>query len=147
MKKIALLSLLCFLTHFSFSQHTVEGKWITIDDKTHKPKSIVELKVTNNVLSGKIIKLYPREGRAANPTCKLCTDDRKNQLLVGLQIIRGLKKSDGEWGSGTVVDPENGKIYTCKIWLDEKNANFLNLRGYVGIFYRTQKWVRYTEKK
>jgi len=148
MKKLTLLLFSCFLFQLLFSQqkHTVEGKWVTVDDKTQKPKSIVELKVVDNVLTGKIIKLYPREGRPPNVKCTLCTDDRKNKPIEGLQIIRGLKKYDGEWSDGTVLDPANGKVYSCKIWLDEKNANFLNLRGYIGIFYRTQKWVRYTGK-
>ncbi|MEO9258452.1 MAG: DUF2147 domain-containing protein [Crocinitomicaceae bacterium] len=146
MKKFTLLLISCCIIQFAFSQqkHTVEGKWVTIDDKTQKPKSIVELQVNNNILTGRIIKLYPRAGRPPNVTCTLCTDDRKNQLIEGLQIIRGLKKSDGEWSGGTVVDPASGKVYSCKIWLDPNNANFLNLRGYIGIFYRTQKWVRYT---
>ena len=140
MKQI-LFVLALFASMNSFAQ-TCVGKWITIDDETNKKKSIVELYKVDGKLYGKIIYLFPREGREDNPKCKKCTDDRKDQPLVGLQIVRSLKWDGEEWEGGTIVDPENGKIYTVKMWLEEGNANLLNVRGYVGPIFRTQKWVR-----
>jgi len=140
MKQI-LFVLALFLSMNSFAQ-TCVGKWITIDDETNKKKSIVELYKVDGKLYGKIIYLFPREGREDNPKCKKCTDDRKDQPLVGLQIVRSLKWDGEEWEGGTIVDPENGKVYTVKMWLEEGNANLLNVRGYVGPIFRTQKWVR-----
>lgn len=125
----------------TFAQSAI-GKWNTIDDKTGKKKSIVELYKHEGKLYGKIVHLYPREGREANPVCKECTDDRKNKPLEGLQIVRGLEWNGKEWEKGTIVDPENGKIYKCKLWIDESNPNKLQLRGYVGPFYRTQTWEK-----
>jgi len=124
------------------SAQSCVGKWITIDDETDKKKSIVELYKVDGKLYGKIIYLFPREGREDDPKCKKCTDDRKDQPLVGLQIVRSLKWDGEEWEGGTIVDPEIGKIYTVKMWLVEGNANLLNVRGYIGPLYRTQKWVR-----
>lgn len=118
------------------------GKWVTIDDETNKKKSIVELYKEDGKLYGKITYLFPREGREPDPKCTLCTDDRKDQPLVGLQIVRGLNWNGSVWQNGTIVDPENGKIYTVKMWLESGNANILNVRGYIGPFYRTQKWIR-----
>ena len=140
MKQI-LFVLALFASMNSFAQ-TCVGKWITIDDETNKKKSIVELYKVDGKLYGKIIYLFPREGREDNPKCKKCTDDRKDQPLVGLQIVHSLKWDGEEWEGGTIVDPENGKIYTVKMWLEEGNANLLNVRGYVGPIFRTQKWVR-----
>lgn len=136
---IFIIALFASLT--SFSQSCV-GKWITIDDETNKKKSIVELYKVDGKLYGKIIYLFPREGREDDPKCKKCTDDRKDQPLVGLQIVRSLEWDGEEWEGGTIVDPEIGKIYTVKMWLVEGNANLLNVRGYIGPLYRTQKWVR-----
>jgi uncharacterized protein (DUF2147 family) len=140
MKQIIFIIAL-FASLNSFSQSCI-GKWITIDDETNKKKSIVELYKVDGKLYGKIIYLFPREGREDDPKCKKCTDDRKDQPLVGLQIVRGLKWDGEEWEGGTIVDPEIGKIYTVKMWLVEGNANLLNVRGYIGPLYRTQKWVR-----
>lgn len=124
---------------------TVVGKWTTIDDETKKKKSIVELYKYKDQLYGKITFLYPREGREENPTCTKCTDDRKNKPLIGLQIVRNLTWNGSEWKGGTIVDPENGKSYTTKIWIDADNPNKLNVRGYIGPFYRTQTWIRVEE--
>ncbi|MDR0801188.1 DUF2147 domain-containing protein [Fluviicola sp.] len=124
---------------------TCIGTWVTIDDKTGKKKSKVELYKKDDKLYGKIIYLYPREGREDNPKCEKCTDDRKNQPLVGLQIVRGLKWDGSEWKDGTIVDPENGKVYTCSIWIDRDDYSKLHVRGYVGPFFRTQTWHKSTD--
>lgn len=140
MKYILSLALL-FISVSTFAQSCI-GKWVTIDDETGKKKSIVELYKNDGKLYGKITYLFPREGREPNAKCTKCTDDRKDQPLVGLQIVRGCKWNGSSWESGTIVDPENGKIYTVKMWLEPGNANYLNVRGYIGPFYRTQKWVK-----
>ncbi len=144
MKQILLTLALSFVGAITYAQ-TCVGKWTTIDDETGKKKSIVELYKYKDQLYGKITYLYPREGREPNPVCKKCTDDRKNQPLEGLQIVRNLKWNGEEWAGGTIVDPENGKIYTVKIWLEEGNTDKLNVRGYIGPFFRTQTWIRVKE--
>lgn len=140
------LILACFVALSSVSlmaqKATCVGKWTTIDDKTGKKKSTVELYKHDSKLYGKIIYLYPREGRPDNAVCEKCTDDRKDKLLVGLQIVRGLEWDGEVWHSGTIVDPENGKIYKTKMWIDESAPDKLNVRGYLGPFFRTQTWTR-----
>jgi len=140
MKIILALILICFGLN-SYAQSCI-GTWISIDDKTGKKKSKVELYKKDDILYGKIIYLYPREGREENPKCKKCSGDRKDQPLVGLQIIRGLKWDGGEWEDGTIVDPETGKVYDCTIWVDKDKPNELNVRGYIGPFFRTQTWIK-----
>ena len=54
--------------------------------------------------------------------------------------MNNLEKDDDEWGDGEILDPNNGKIYDCKIWLE--GNDILKVRGYVGFFYRTQTWKR-----
>lgn len=142
MKK--LLALGFFLAGFMITataQSSI-GQWVTIDDKTNKKKSIVELYKEGDKLYGKIIYLFPREGREPNAKCKECTDDRKDQPLVGLQIVRDLEWNGGAWEDGTIVDPENGKIYDLKIWVDKDSPDKLNVRGYIGPFFRTQTWIK-----
>ena len=141
MKKLIVLTLAVMFNVMAFAQSSV-GKWVTIDDKTNKKKSIVELYKDGDKLFGKIIYLYPREGREPNAKCKVCKDDRKDQPLVGLQIVRDLTWNGGAWEGGTIVDPETGKVYTLKMWVDSKNPDKLNVRGYIGPFFRTQTWVK-----
>ena len=139
MKKVNLLIL--FIAFFLVSNAQVTGKWKTIDDETGKAKSIVEIYKKDGKLYGKIIKLInPLE---KNPVCDKCTDYRKNKKIIGMNIITGLEKDGEEWeGDDAILDPNNGKIYDCKIWVDEDNKNKLNVRGYIGFLYRTQYWYR-----
>lgn len=137
-----LLTIIVLLFSLNSMAQSCLGKWVTIDDETNKKKSIVELYKIDGKMYGKITYLFPREGREPNAKCKKCTDDRKDQPLLGLQIVRGLKWNGSAWEDGTIVDPENGKIYTVKMWLEPGNPNYLNVRGYIGPFFRTQKWVR-----
>lgn len=117
----------------------IVGKWKTIDDETGKPKSIVEIFIKNGKAYGKIIELInPDE---PNPICDLCSDDddRKDQKVFGMEIIRGLEQDDNEWEDGTILDPKNGKVYDCKIWVED---GVLQVRGYIAFFFRTQTWQR-----
>ena len=141
MKKLIVLTLAVMFNVMTFAQSSI-GKWVTIDDKTNKKKSIVELYKEGDKMYGKIIYLYPRKGREPNAKCDKCTDDRKGEPLVGLQIVRELTWNGGAWEGGTIVDPETGKIYTLKMWVDSKNPDKLNVRGYIGPFFRTQTWVK-----
>lgn len=136
-----LFSMVCFLSMSVVAQaQTVVGKWRTTDDATGKPKSIVEITNNNGKYTGKVIQLLDPERAKANPKCEKCSDDRKNTPIVGLEIIRDMKADGSEFSGGTILDPENGKIYTSKMWLE--GADVLKVRGYVGFFFRTQTWNR-----
>jgi uncharacterized protein (DUF2147 family) len=71
--------------------------------------------------------------------CDKCPGDRKNKRIVGLEIIRGMKADGDTWAEGTILDPETGNVYDCKMWLENGK---LMVRGYVAFFFRTQVWVR-----
>jgi uncharacterized protein (DUF2147 family) len=122
----------------------ITGNWKTIDDETGKPKSIVNIyKKSDGKLYGKIIKLFREKGEDQDPICDKCTDYRKNKKIIGMVIITGLEKDGDEWyADDAILDPNNGKIYDCKIWLDEDNPDLLQVRGYIGWFFRTQTWER-----
>lgn len=115
----------------------VSGRWTTIDDHTGKPRSVVEITVVNGVLTGRIVDLHDKT--KLEKLCDKCPGDRKNERIVGLEIIRGMKADGSEWTDGTILDPETGKVYDCKLWIENGK---LMVRGYVAFFFRTQTWVR-----
>lgn len=135
MKKILFAFTALLFSTFTFAQ--IEGKWKTIDDETGQAKSIVEItKKSNGQYVGKIIQLFQKPD---NNNCVKCTDDRKNKPLIGLEILRGMKKSGNEFTGGTITDPKSGKTYKCNI---SRDGDKLNVRGYVGLSLigRTQTW-------
>ncbi|MDN5423998.1 MAG: DUF2147 domain-containing protein [Chryseobacterium sp.] len=119
----------------SFAQ--IEGKWKTIDDETKQAKSVVEIyKKSDGKYYGKVSQLLIKP---ADPNCSSCKDDRKGKPILGMEIIRGLKKEGDEFTGGTITDPKLGKTYKCTI---TKSGDKLNVRGYMGVsvFGRTQIW-------
>ena len=118
------------------------GLWRTFDEKSGEPKSEVRISDSGGVLSGKVEKLL-RKGADRQAVCDRCTDDRKGQPLVGLEIIRGAKQAQGKavWEDGKILDPENGSTYSLKL-TPADNGNKLDVRGSIGPFGRTQTWTR-----
>jgi len=143
--KSALFIFTILLTRFGFSQSCL-GQWVTIDDDSGRKKSVVNLYKKDGKMFGEIIYLFPEKGRDDNPKCEKCPGSLKNKPVLGLTIVKNMVWDGSEWDSGTIMDPENGKIYDVKIWIDETNYNKLNVRGYIGPFYRTQTWIRPTKE-
>ena len=129
-----------FAINQCFSQ-SVLGTWKTIDDATGAAKAYVNLYEENGKLYGKITKLL-EEGREG-AICIKCKGELKDQPVVGIKIIDGFEPtSDGEYKGSKLLDPEQGKTYRGKIWLDPDNPNQLKVRGYIAFLYRTQTWHR-----
>lgn len=119
----------------------VAGRWKTVDDKTHKVRSIVEIIETKGMAVGRIIKLFPGPSDDPDPVCDKCDSDdpRFKKKVIGMEIIRNLQRVGDAWENGDILDPENGRVYRSKIWVEGK---VLKVRGYWGPFYRTQTWLR-----
>ena len=135
---------ICFLSIPAFGHsETVCGKWKTYDDTSGDVKSVVHIYQEQGEIFGKIIKLFRGPDEDSDPVCEECTGALKNRKILGMQIIKGLKQQGpNEWSGGTILDPENGKTYDCKLWLEKGK---LKVRGYLLFFYRTQTWERVTE--
>ena len=128
----------------AMAQNTPVGLWKTISDKDGSVTSEVRVVDNGGVVSGRIERTF-RANVKPDAKCDLCKDDRKDQPIIGLEIIRGLSKSPDKdvWEGGTVIDPDNGTIYKLKMTPIEGGKK-LEMRGFVGfsLFGRTQTWVR-----
>lgn len=128
----------------ALAQDTPAGLWKTIDDKTQTERALVRIRDDGGVFSGRIEKLLAADARP-DATCVKCTDDRKDQPIVGLQILRGVKKADADnlWDGGTILDSTDGKVYKVRLQPAEGGKK-LEVRGYVGmpLLGRTQTWIR-----
>jgi uncharacterized protein (DUF2147 family) len=132
-----------FLSSSLFAQkEEITGLWKTIDDETGDPKSVVEITINDGILTGKIVKLFRKPGEDPDPVCDKCDEDdsRKDQKVLGMTIITDMVKDGDEWEDGEILDPKKGKVYDCKLWVENGK---LQVRGYLWFFHRTQEWLRY----
>ena len=128
-----------------WAQNTPAGLWKTIDDETKKEKSLVRVSEAGGVFSGKIEKLLDPDTKP-DAKCDKCTDERKDQPILGLPIIRNVKASGDDatlWDGGEILDPNNGKTYKVRL-KPADGGKKLEVRGYIGapLLGRTQTWTR-----
>lgn len=127
------------------AQATPVGAWKTIDDKTKTERAQIRIQESGGVLTGRIEKLLAADAKL-DGVCDKCSDDRKDKPMIGLEMVRGVKKSasDAElWDGGTILDPEEGKVYKVRLKPIDGGKR-LEVRGYFGapLLGRTQTWVR-----
>src|SRR6185503_10757476 len=116
------------------------GNWNTVDDKTGKVKSEVQIYDQGGKIYGKIVGLpEPNDDKGKPKLCTKCQGADKDKPIVGLVIIKELVADGGRYKGGTILDPEDGKVYRAEIWPEGAE---LKVRGYLGPFYKTQTWTR-----
>jgi uncharacterized protein (DUF2147 family) len=141
-QRAAAALLLAFGVPIAFAQATPAGLWKTIDDETNKEKSLVRIAEAGGAYTGKVEK-----GLDPNPKdtlCTKCSDERKDQPIVGMTIIKNIKASGDDkeiFEGGEILDPNNGKTYKLRLRLLDGGKK-LEVRGYIGPFFRNQQWIR-----
>jgi uncharacterized protein (DUF2147 family) len=141
-KKIISLFCAVMLTMTAFSQvDKIVGNWKTIDDADGSTKSIVHIfKSTNDKYYGKVEKLFKNPDKK----CIECEGINKGKPILGITVINGMVEKEGSLTGGTILDPNNGKVYRCNISLDSKTGK-LSVRGSLdkmGLIGRSQTWIR-----
>ncbi len=115
------------------------GKWKTVDEKNGKVTSEVEIYEQSGKLFGKIVALpEPNDKQGKQKVCIACTGTDKDKPILGLVILRDFSLT-GDRYKGTIMDPNDGKVYMAEIWVEDGK---LMLRGYVGFFYKSRTWLK-----
>ncbi|MFM8343964.1 MAG: DUF2147 domain-containing protein [Betaproteobacteria bacterium] len=143
MLTVALSGLAAALPGMAAAQQTPVGLWKSIDDETKTEKSLVRITEAGGTLTGKIEKLMDPTKQDAK--CDKCSDARKDQPVLGMTIITGVRAGSGNtlWEGGEILDPNNGKAYKVRIKPIDGGKK-LEVRGYIGapMLGRTQTWIR-----
>ena len=115
------------------------GHWQGVNSDG-SPGGHVDTYLVEGKLFGRVTEVRP--GRTPQDVCDKCSGEYKNQLILGMLLMRNFHAEGDDWVDGTVVDPENGKEYKGKIWA--VGTDKLKMRGYIGISLlgRTESWVR-----
>jgi len=143
MKLFALLFFIPFLIH-SEEASKIIGKWRTIDDKTGKESSVVEIKAEGENIVGFVNQIFNAPDSGKGKLCDKCKGELHNKHTLGMKIIRNMHSTSGEWfEGGFILDPKNGTEYRCKIRL-HSNGKELEVRGFIGLALigRSQIWKR-----
>lgn len=143
MLRLCLIPAMFFISLPCLAQASPVGLWQSIDDATGKPRAEIRISEASGVLTGRIERSLLPASAGAVLLCTLCDDDRKNKPLIGMEIIRQMKAGGDSqtWEGGEILDPDKGKVFKLRLQLQE-NGNKMQVRGYIGPFFRNQTWVR-----
>ncbi len=117
------------------------GDWRTFDDHTGHERSLVRISEENGALVAHLLSTTdPADGTRI---CDKCDGDRRDQPVIGLEFMRGMRADGDKWDGGRLLDPETGSVYRGEMHLED-NGRKLVLRGYIGMpmFGRSQTWLR-----
>ena len=125
----------------AFAQDVI-GKW-KLEDGT----AIVEVYKSGDSFNGKIVWLQKPTEADGTPAKDKNNPDKnlQSRQLIGLNMLSGLKKADGEYSGGKIYDPGNGKTYNCSMKVE---GDVLKVRGSLdkkGLLGRTMDWFRVKE--
>jgi uncharacterized protein (DUF2147 family) len=122
---------------------TPVGLWQTIGDRTGQPDGLVRIVEVDGEYIGTVVAVFSPPAPDAHPLCELCQGELKDKPIVGMIILRGVRRSGDGYSTGQILDPDEGEVYKCRIALLD-DARKLEVRGYIGIplFGRSQTWIR-----
>jgi hypothetical protein len=130
---------------------TPAGLWKTFSDSTGEAEALVRIESVHDELHGdewrgRVVKVFSPPAPKPDPVCERCDGELKNKPVVGLTIIQGLHADGAGLSGGTILDPDSGTVYRCRMRLAEDGRK-LEVRGFVGValFGRTQVWSRAEE--
>jgi uncharacterized protein (DUF2147 family) len=98
----------------------------------------------NGLYEGRLVKMFKKPGAPTySNACQKCEGDQKDAPMLGLTIVKGMKRDGRKYDEGSILDPRDGTIYHAQMELSPDGKK-LSVRGYLGIplLGQTQVWNR-----
>jgi uncharacterized protein (DUF2147 family) len=103
------------------------GLWEPLDS-SGKPLGLIRIYEVKGLYNGRIEPMSPNENHSAR--CTRCTDDRHDEPIIGLELLRHLRPENGKYVGGAILDPDTGHVWSCELWLIN-GGHQLIMRGYL----------------
>lgn len=126
------------------NEPSAAGLWEQYDDKG-APESWFRIAEKDGLYTGGVVKMFPKPGDPPPESwrCAKCEGAEKDAQVLGLALIKGMKRNGLKYEGGTITDPRDGTVYRALMNVSPDGKQ-LELRGYVGyaVFGKSQMWKR-----
>jgi uncharacterized protein (DUF2147 family) len=133
------------LTSARAAEPTAVGLWEQVDENSGKAESWFRVTEKNGIYQGNIVKMFPKPGDDPNEKwlCEKCEGEERNAPVLGLALIKGMRRNGLSYEGGTIMDSRDGQVYRALMNLSPDSKK-LEVRGFLGfaLFGRSQIWNR-----
>ncbi|MCG6203341.1 DUF2147 domain-containing protein [Rhodopseudomonas sp. HC1] len=115
------------------AEPTAAGLWQRTDNGKAGGKPVVWVLMLdrgNNMYEGVVAKTFTQPGQSNLTVCEECEDDRKDQPILGISLIRDMKRKARVYEGGNILDPRNGDVWKAMLTVSP-DGQTLTLRGYL----------------
>jgi len=129
-------------TPAAYDHSTAAGFWQEVDDQG-RPGAWFLFVEKDGLYQGRLVKGFRQPGQPQIETCERCAGDQKDAPMLGLTIVKGMKRNGAKYDEGSILDPRDGTVYHALMELSADGQQ-LAVRGYLGIplLGQTQIWTR-----
>src|ERR1700730_1406946 len=140
---VASVFLVLAMGRFAAAATTAVGLGEKDDVLSGKAEGWIRITERNGVYDGTIVKIFFKPGEDQNPVCDKCEGADRGKPVMGLTLIKGMRRTGNHYEGGTITDPRDGSVYRALMELSPDGQK-LEMRGYLGIslFGRSQIWNR-----
>jgi uncharacterized protein (DUF2147 family) len=118
------------------------GFWQQVDNDGHVGGWFYFTEVKGR-FEGRLVKMFNKPGEKTYDVCTKCPGNQKNAPMLGLTIVKGMRRDGLKYDDGSILDPRDGTVYHAQMELSADGQK-LSVRGYLGIplLGQTQVWNR-----
>jgi uncharacterized protein (DUF2147 family) len=120
------------------------GLWEAFDAHSGKATGRMRIYREGTLFFGRNVALSPSD--RVGERCARCKDERRDEPMIGLVIMRNMRLDRDVYSGGDILDPSTGRVYSCEFRLTDGGQKML-LRGFLGVSFLggTQVWRRLVE--